>query len=231
MRRLLALVGLGLLLLGASSPRVIGLVAEAPVYDFGMVEQGTPLAHQFALRNTSRAYIRIDRVNSSCGCTTASAEAQGRLVAPGQLTWIPVWIDTTALVGKTTKTVTIGTSDPRTPVVSLAVTGTVLTDLVVTPSPLYFGHVWRGTPVHSELIVRPGRPGPSTYTVSTVETESWRLHARVEAGDKPGEQKVIVDLDPEVASGRFNEQLTIRTTSPRQPVITVPVFGNVMGWS
>jgi len=33
-----------------------------------------------------------------------------------------------------------------------------------------------------------------------------------------------------VASGRFNEQLTIRTTSPRQPVIMVPVFGNVMGW-
>ena len=227
MRRLLALVGLGLLLLGAS-PRIIGLVAEAPVYDFGMVEQGTPLAHQFALRNTSRAYIRIDQVNSSCGCTTVSAD--GRLVAPGQLTWVPVWVDTSDLVGKTTKTVTVRTSDPRTPVVMLAVTGTVLTDLVVTPSPLYFGHVWRGTPVHSELIVKPGRPGPSTYTVSTVETESWRLHARVEAGDKPGEQKVIVDLDPEVASGRFNEQLTIRTTSPRQPVIMVPVFGNVMGW-
>lgn len=228
MRRLLTLVGLGLLLLGAA-PRGAGLFAEAPVYNFGMVEQGTPIAHQFALRNTERAYIRIDQVNSSCGCTTASTEAQGRLVAPGQLTWIPVWVDTTALVGKTTKTVTIRTSDLRTPVVSLAVTGTVLADLVVTPSPVYFGHVWRGTPVHSELIVKPGRPGPSNYSISAVETETWRLHARVETGDKPGEQKVIVDLDPEVSSGRFNEQLTIRTTSPRQPVIMVPVFGNVMG--
>jgi hypothetical protein len=227
MRRLLALVGLGLLLLGAS-PRGAGLFAEAPVFNFGMVEQRSPIAHQFALRNTTRAYIRIDQVNSSCGCTTVSAE--GRLVAPGQLAWVPVWVDTTNLVGKTTKTVSIRTSDPRTPVVLLAVTGTVLTDLVVTPSPLFFGHVWQGTPVHSELTVKPGRPGPSTYTVSTVETESWRLHARVEAGDRPGEQKVIVDLDPEVSSGRFNEQLTIRTTSPRQPVITVPVFGDVMGW-
>ena len=226
MRQLLVLAGLGLLLMGASPGP--GLFAEAPVYDFGMVEQRTQIAHQFALRNTSRAFIRIDQVSSSCGCTTVSAE--GRLVAPGQLTWVPVWVDTSDLVGKTTKRIAVRTSDPRTPVVMLAITGTVLTDLVVTPSPLYFGHVWRGTPVHSELIVKPGRPGPSTYTVSTVETESWRLHARVEAGDKPGEQKVIVDLDPEVASGRFNEQLTIRTTSPRQPVITVPVFGNVMGW-
>ena len=227
MRRLLVVMGLGLLLIGAS-PRGVGLFAEAPVYDFGMVEQRSLIAHQFALRNTTRAFIRIDQVNSSCGCTTVPAD--GRLVAPGQLTWVPVWVDTSDLVGKTTKTVTVRTSDPRTPVVMLAVTGTVLTDLVVTPSPLYLGHVWRGTPVRSELSVTAGRPGPNNYAVSAVETESWRLHAYVQPGDKAGEQKIIVDLDPEVSSGRFNEQLTIRTTSPRQPVITVPVFGNVMGW-
>ena len=227
MRRLLVVMGLGLLLIGAS-PRGVGLFAEAPVYDFGMVEQRSLIAHQFALRNTTRAFIRIDQVNSSCGCTTVSAD--GRLVAPGELTWVPVWVDTSDLVGKTTKAVTVRTSDPRTPVVMLAVTGTVLTDLVVTPSPLYLGHVWRGTPVRSELSVTAGRPGPNNYAISAVETESWRLHAYVQPGDKAGEQKIIVDLDPEVSSGRFNEQLTIRTTSPRQPVITVPVFGNVMGW-
>jgi Protein of unknown function (DUF1573) len=226
MRRLLVLMGLGVLLIGASPGA--GLFAEAPVYDFGTVEQRAPIAHQFGLRNTSRAFIRIEQVNSSCGCTTAPAA--GMLVAPGQLAWVPVYVDTSNLVGKTTKTVTIRTSDTRTPVVSLAVTGTVLSDLVVTPSPLYLGHVWQGTPVRTELSVRAGRPGPSNYTVSTVETESWRLHVYLQPGDKPGEQKIIVDLDPEVSSGRFNEQLTIRTTSPNQPVITVPVFGNVMGW-
>src|SRR6516162_11281630 len=124
MRQLLVLAGLGLLLMGASPGP--GLFAEAPVYDFGMVEQRSLIAHQFALRNTTRAFIRIDQVNSSCGCTTVSAD--GRLVAPGELTWVPVWVDTSDLVGKTTKAVTVRTSDPRTPVVMLAVTGTVLTD-------------------------------------------------------------------------------------------------------
>ena len=44
-------------------------------------------------------------------------------------------------------------------------------------------------------------------------------------GDKPGQQKVIVELNGDAPVGRFNDHIMIHTTSPRQPVITVPVFG------
>jgi hypothetical protein len=228
MRRRVAMAGLGLLLLGAPA-RAAGLAVQVPVFNFGLAEQGTTVVHQFALKNTGKTTIRIEDVRSSCGCTAAAAE--GKLLTPGQIGWLAVRLDTTDLVGKTTKTVTLHTSDARTPEVMLALTGTVLTDLVVTPTPLYLGRVWRGDPVRRELRISTGRPGPTTYGVSSVETESWALHTYVQPGDKPGEQKLIVDLDPEVPAGRFNDQITIHTTSPRQPVITVPVFGDVLGWS
>src|SRR5262249_49030104 len=229
MRRLVAMAAVGLLLLGAPA-RGGGPAVQVPVFDFGFAEQGTTVVHQFALKNTGKTTIRIEDVRSSCGCTAAAAE--GKLLTPGQIGWLAVRLDTTGLVGKTTKTVTLRTSDAPTPEVLPELTGTVLADLVVTPTPLYLGHVWRGETVRRELRISTGRPGPTTttYGVSSVETESWALHTYVQPGDKPGEQKLIVDLDPEVPAGRFNDQITIHTTSPRQPVITVPVFGDGLGW-
>ena len=48
-------------------------------------------------------------------------------------------------------------------------------------------------------------------------------------GDKPGQQKVVVELDGDAPAGSFSDDIIIHTTSPRQPVITVPVFGQVLG--
>ena len=230
MRRLTAMVGFGLLLVGAPA-RGAGVAVQGPVYDFGFAEQGVTVMHQFPLKNTSKTWVWIQDVKSSCGCAAAAAE--GKSLAPGQIAWLAVRLDTTDLVGKTTKTVTLRTTDAWTPEVRLAMTGTVLTDLVVTPSPLFLGHIWRGTPVRQELRVSSGRPptpGSPLYTVSSVETESWELRAYVQAGDKPGEQTLVVELDPEAPAGRFNDRVIIHTTSPRQPVISVQVFGDIMGW-
>jgi hypothetical protein len=226
MRRAVMVAALGSLLAGAPVVEA-GMVAVRTVYDFGSVEQGTPIVHQFALKNTGRGMVRIEGSTASCGCTVAAID--GRLVRPRQLTWVPVTVDTSQLSGKTTKTVTLKTSDPQTPQVLLAVSGTVLTDLIVAPSTVYLGWVWRGDPARHDLVVGAGRPGNFGYTVSSVETESSALHARLEPGDKPGEQKVVVELDYDAPPGRFNELVTLHTTSPRQPVITVPVFGHITG--
>src|SRR5262249_54010500 len=208
-----AMVGvLGALLVGA--PAQGGLVAVRAVYDFGSVEQGTAVQHQFALKNTGGGMVRIDGSTSSCGCTTAADD--GQLVAPGQIAWVALTIDTSQLSGKTTKTAILKTSDPQTPQVLLAVTGTVLSDLIVAPSTVYLGRVYRGDPARHELVVGAGRPGNLAYGVSYVDTESLAVHARVEPGDKPGQQKVVVELDYDAPPGRFNDLLTIHTTSPRQ---------------
>jgi hypothetical protein len=229
MRRAMMVVALGVLV--ASAPARGEVVAAMAVHEFGMVEQGTPVEHAFALKNIGRSIVRIEGTQSSCGCTVAASD--GQLVGPGQITWVRVRLDTAALAGRTTKTVILRTSDARTPAVQLALAGVVLTDLMVTPTPpVYFGGVFRGeAAARREVVVTPGRPGPqqTPYTVSSVETDSPVLRTYVVAGDKPDQQKVVIEVDGEAPLGRFTDHVIIRTTSPRQPAITVPVFGAVLG--
>jgi hypothetical protein len=203
------------------------VVVENPVYDFGAVEQGVRVTRGFVLRNKSRLPVRIDGVVPGCACTVAAPE--GATIGRGGQTVVSVTLDTAELVGKTTKTIAVRTSDPQTPAVQLALRGVVLADLRVSPTAVYLGRVWRTEPVRRELVIGPGRPGGTAYTAASVETESPALRTRLEPGAKPGQQKVIIELTGDVPPGRFNDEVVIRTTSPRQPVIKVPVFGQILG--
>jgi len=229
MRRAMLVVALGVLV--ASAPARGEVVAANTVHDFGMVEQGTPVDHAFAVKNVGRSMVRIEGTQPSCACTVVASD--GQLVGPGQITWVRVRLDTAALAGRTTKTVILRTSDPRTPAVQLALAGVVLTDLMVTPTPpVFFGGVYRGeAAARREIVVTPGRPGPqqTEYTVSSVETDSSVVRTYVVAGDKPNQQKIVIELYGDAPLGRFTDHVVIRTTSPRQPAITVPVFGSVLG--
>src|SRR5262245_30654881 len=176
MRRAMLVVALGVLV--ASAPARGEVVAANTVHDFGMVEQGTPVDHAFAVKNVGRSMVRIEGTQPSCACTVVASD--GQLVGPGQITWVRVRLDTAALAGRTTKTVILRTSDPRTPAVQLALAGVVLTDLMVTPTPLYFGRVFRGeAAARREIVVSSGRPAvpgqpaaQTSYTVTSVETDS-----------------------------------------------------------
>lgn len=202
------------------------LAIDEPVHDFGTVERGTPVDHTFLLPNRGTASLLVDHVKSSCGCTVAVLSDQ--VVAPNDEARVAVTLDTSALAGRTTKTITVYTNDPDQPVVGLSLVGEVVTDLVLTPRPLYLGRVRRGERVRREVVVAPGRPG-GTYAVESVEHSNPGLRTHLEPrADGPG-QRLVVELDPDIPLGRFNETLTLRTTSPREPVITLPVFGSVEG--
>jgi hypothetical protein len=220
-------MGAGLVALPAGAADVrprLGL--EESVFDFGTVERGVPVELVFRLPNRGTADLRLDHVKSSCGCTVAVVSE--RDVAPGAAGRVAVTLDTAALAGRTTKTVSVYTNDPDAPVIALSVTGQVAADLIVSPTPLYLGHVRRGDPARREATIVPGRAG-ATYTVERVEHTNPAIRARLERrADGPG-QRLIVELDPGMPLGRFNETLTLHTTSPREPTIALSVLGSVEG--
>ena len=101
-------------------------------------------------------------------------------------------------------------------------------DLVMAPSPLYLGRLRRGEPARREVVIAPGRPG-ATFAVTRVEHGNPALTTTLEPRpDGPG-QRLVVELARDVPIGRFNEQVTLSTTSARQPVLVLPVFGSVEG--
>jgi hypothetical protein len=156
------------------------------------------------------------------------AVVSARDLPPGGEGRITVTLDTARMAGAKSKTVTVYTNDPAAPAAGLTLRGLVIADLVVTPNPLYLGRLRRGEPSRHEAIVASGRPG-ETYQVIAVEPANPRLHARIEARpDGPG-QRIVVELDRDMPLGRVSEALTLRTTSPREPTMTLPVFGSVEG--
>jgi len=222
----LAVVVLLLLAAGAGADVGPRLAIDQPVFDFGTVERGTRVDHTFGLVNRGDAELRIEHVKSSCGCTVAVLS--DRVVPPGGEARVAVDLDTGRLAGRTTKTITVYTNDPAAAVVGLSLAGQVTADLVVTPTPLYLGRIHRGEPVRREVLVTPGREG-AAFTVERVEPTHPAVRARLEPRtDGPG-QRVVVELDRDVPLGRFNETLTLRTTSPHEPVLRIPVLGSVEG--
>jgi len=212
----------GAVLTSGTDPTV---AVEGQVFDFGTVDRGTPVEHTFTLRNAGGATLVVDHVKSSCGCTVGVVS--GREVAPGADTFVAVHLDTARLAGRTTKVVTVYTNDPASPAVGLTLTGQVLSDLVATPTPLYLGKVRRGEGARREITVVSGRPG-TTYAVVDVEHANPELHATLEPVEGGG-QKIVVELDRDVPLGRFSDQLKLRTTSPTEPEMVIPVFGSVEG--
>ena len=206
---------------GDPAPRV---VVDAPVHDFGAVEQGAAVEHVFRVRNAGTAPLLVDHVKGTCACTVGVAT--GEPIAPGDEAWVTVRLETDRLAGRTTKTATVYTNDPATPTVPVTLTGDVLADVVLRPTPLYFGHVRHGATVRREIAVVPGRPG-GTASVVSVEPGSQRFRAWVEPAADGNGQRVVVELDAAAASGRFSDELVLRTNSERQPTVVARVLGTV----
>jgi len=222
---LAAALGLAIALapgLTAAGPR---LGIEQPVADFGSVEQGTPVTHVFHLKNTGDTPLRISNVKSSCGCTAAVVSESD--VQPGGEARVLATLDTSRVAGRTTKVLSVYSDDPQVPVAALTLTGEVLADLVLSPNPTYLGRLRRGETVSREVVIRPGRPGGTTV-VRAVGGELSGLQTRLELRPD-GSQRLLLALDPGVPLGRFSRELRLETTSTRQPVIVLPVFGSIEG--
>lgn len=205
------------------APRV---VVDAAVYDFGAVERGVEVEHVFRIRNRGTTALRIDHVKSTCACTVGVAT--GEAIAPGDEAWVTVRLDTARLAGRTTKTATVYTNDPAATTLGVTLTGQVLTDLIVHPTPLYLGHLRPGTVVRRELTVEPGRPGGVASVVS-VAAASPRLKAWVEPAATGTGQRVVVEVDASASSGRFSDDVVLKTSSSTEPTMTIKVLGTIDG--
>jgi len=124
-RRIAVLAWMGLLLpslLVAASPK---LEVDVAVYEFGVVFEGEEIRYDFLLKNTGDEALVIDRVSSSCGCTTTSLE--GATLEPGESTRMAAHLGTSGFGGLTIdKRIYIDSNDPESPRTTLLLLGTVV---------------------------------------------------------------------------------------------------------
>lgn len=90
-------------------------------YNFGTVETGEIVKHDFVLKNTGKNDLHIRKTRASCGCTVATLDKE--VIKPGESSKISIKFNTKGRTGSQRKTVTVITNDPRNPTSVLEVKG------------------------------------------------------------------------------------------------------------
>ena len=82
-----------------------GLYLKETEHNFGKIPQGKPVTYVFEVKNNSKAAMKIDNVQASCGCTTPEWDRE-KQIEPGEASKITVGYNAAA-EGPFTKLVTV----------------------------------------------------------------------------------------------------------------------------
>ncbi|MBX3028340.1 DUF1573 domain-containing protein [bacterium] len=194
-------------------------VAET-AYDFGQVQQGTPVEHTFDLGNGGGAPLTLIDLRTACDCTAAIDGP--RDLAPGAHAAVRLRCDTSAAPGPQRRTVTVYSNDPERRALLLALTGTVALVAAADPPRVYLGPVAAGSGAVRVVALRAGNDG---VRFLAVEGGGPQLRPHLENGD--GGRTLVLDTAPTAPPGPFQTAVRVLTSSPARPVIEIPIAGTI----
>lgn len=114
------------------------IVFDKLSHDFGEVQEGMIVTHNFTFKNEGKKPLRLLGVRPSCGCTTP--EYSKEPVAPGATGFIKVAYDSNGFPGIIDKTVTVSTDgDPN--FLTLTILGTVVNSKIKGPDLTQLGNL------------------------------------------------------------------------------------------
>lgn len=93
------------------------------IHDFGIVDEGTVIKHDFKFTNTGKSDLIIRKISASCGCTTIAPSKT--VIKPGESSSLTASFRTQGYSGRQSKTITVITNDPQKSSIVLRLTGTV----------------------------------------------------------------------------------------------------------
>lgn len=92
---------------------------DSQVWDFGKVNEGQVLKHDFIFKNETGKTLTINRVDTSCGCT--ASEVKKKVLKPQEDTVINVQFNSTNYSGPVQQYVYINTDDPANPITKFTI--------------------------------------------------------------------------------------------------------------
>jgi hypothetical protein len=188
------------------------------VYDFGKVNSGEVVKHDFVFTNIGTATLEIRDVRPGCGCTTAGT--WDKQVEPGKTGIIPLQFDSTEFFGKVTKSAMVMCNDAGQSDVVLDITGTVWTPIQVMPSMLTF-NVSSEIPTNVTKIVRLVSNLDEPITLSDLQCTNRAFNAELKTVRPGKEFELAITAVPPFISSPVLAPVTLKTSSPEMPVINV----------
>lgn len=216
---------------GATSDTVafIGprMQVDKPVFDFGQVEQGEQVTHDFRFTNRGNRDLRVQSVKTSCGCTAAVIAAD--TIPPGTEGTIQATFDTKRFAGQKAKDIRVHTNDPFRPVTTLTLRGEITTEVQIEPAQLYLGRLHRGSPITRTVTILYDENKSLEITDITNANSAISVQAEDARVEGKKGKALQVSVSKTAQRGPLNDTITVTTTSQRKPTISIPVVGSVEG--
>lgn len=94
-------------------------ITDPHEWDFGKVQQGAVLKHDFIFRNMTADTINITGINTSCGCAVSQSDKKS--LKPGESTMINVSFNSKGYLGQVSQFVYVNTDNANLPVVKFTI--------------------------------------------------------------------------------------------------------------
>ncbi|MBL7661983.1 DUF1573 domain-containing protein [bacterium] len=194
------------------------IYVDAVTHKFGTVSEGFKVKHDFAVKNLGQAPLVLRQLQAGCGCTAALADSS--TIAPGGATLIHVTFDTSGFYGYKSKDIRIESNDPRQPVLVLNLEGIVEREINIDPPRLYFGQIRKGSEASQSVKLN------LKQNVKILEVTSRSDDFTI---TKQAEDQLLVSIKSSAKVGLLKSRIVVRTTSTSTPVVSIPIFAEIVG--
>jgi hypothetical protein len=202
------------------------IVFEAKEYDFGKLMGADKVEHVFKFRNEGKGDLKIDKVNTTCGCTAALLSAN--VIPPGRNGEVTTTFTVGGRQGQQTKHIYVLSNDPNEPRVTLTLKGFIIPPVSVEPSSVFLqpkDTVSMSAVKISQTMEEELKLGEVTSRLNLVNTQI--KEEAPENGKK--RYSLEISLKPDIEPGQYFENVTIATNCATKPKIEISVRITVRG--
>ncbi|HOK77034.1 MAG TPA: DUF1573 domain-containing protein [Verrucomicrobiota bacterium] len=191
------------------------------VHDFGKIESGASVKHEFVFTNTGNATLEIISVRPSCGCTTAGT--WDTRVEPGQTGRIPLQFNTSGFSGNVTKTATVTCNAVGQSNIFLQLKAQIWKPIDISPLSVYF-NIPAETFTNETKTVRIVNNLETPLTLSPPECTNRAFRVELATIREGKEFELRVTLQEALASGFAQANISMKSSSTNTPVLSIPIY-------
>jgi hypothetical protein len=194
---------------------------ETTVFDFGKVNAGEVVRHDFIFTNTGMARLEITDVHPGCGCTTAGT--WDKSVEPGKTGKIPLQFNSTGFGGMVSKSATVTCNDPEHTTSMLQLNGTVWKPIALTPSMVVF-NVPSDAQTSEVKTIKIVNNTEQPLSISDLQCTNKQFQVELKAIIPGKEFDVEVTSRPPFETGTVMALITAKTSYAAVPVLTMNAY-------
>lgn len=193
-------------------------VFRSTAIDFGKVLQGLPATPEFTVKNVGSAPLKVERINITAPTKVVATKMPAQ-VLPGAEAVIQLRIDTSKIQGPVDGEITLFLNDPALPEARLSLKGQVVPPVEVSPIPGFFVSVGRGESAESSVEII--NHESAALRIDKVEHSAERFKTALETLDPGRRYRLTLFVKGTGPSGHRRDRISVRTSNPAKPEITL----------